>query len=152
MISPRGARGIPARSLNRTATVTVGRLGIPVPGVYMLRVHGRRTGELRSTPLYVLKERGSRYLVAPRGETDWSHNLRAAGWGELVRGKRVERVRAVEVFGFERKRIIKAYAKRHRLMTARFFDLPPKEDEEAWRREAAKHPVFRLASGDAATL
>ena len=76
----------------------------------------------------------------------------SAGWGELARGKRIERVRAVEVFGFERKRIIKAYAKRHRLMTARFFDLPPKDDVDAWRREAAKHPVFRLASGDAATL
>jgi hypothetical protein len=95
----------------------------------------------------VLKERGSRYLVAPRGETQWTRNLHAAGWGELMRGRRVERVRAVEVIGPERKRAIRAYERRYRLLIGRFFDLPHGGTDEEWRRAARRHPVFRLASG-----
>ena len=94
MIVPRRrGPGVPARALNGLVALWVGRLGLPAPRVRMLRVHGRRTGRLRSTPVLVLHLGRFRYLVAPRGETEWARNLRAAGWGELMRGRRVERVR-----------------------------------------------------------
>ena len=90
MIAPRRrGPGVPARALNRAVSLWVGRLGLPAPSVRMLRVHGRRTGQLQTTPLLVLHLGDFRYLVAPRGETDWARNLRSAGWGELMKGRRV---------------------------------------------------------------
>lgn len=86
MIATRRGRGIPARALNGLVTLLVGRLGLPVPRLRLLRVHGRKTGRLRSTPVLVLRQGGRRYLVAPRGETDWVRNLRAAGWGSSSAG------------------------------------------------------------------
>ena len=86
VIAPRRGRGIPARALNGLVTLLVGRMGLPVPRLRLLRVHGRRTGRLRSTPVLVLRQGGRRYLVAPRGETGWVRNLRAAGWGSSSAG------------------------------------------------------------------
>ena len=62
-----------------------------------LAVRGRRSGQLRAVPVMPIEHEGSRYLVAPRGETQWARNLRAAGVGELRRRRRREAFRAVEV-------------------------------------------------------
>ena len=146
MIAPRRGRGIPARALNRLVTLLVGRLGVPVPRVRLLRVHGRKTGRLRSTPVLVLRQGGRRYLVAPRGETDWVRNLRAAGWGELIRGSTAERVRAAEVTGEERAVVVSAYARRFGWLNGRFFALPRGFRLEDARRVAPRHPTFRLSA------
>ena len=135
MISPRrGGPGVPARALNGVVALWVGRLGLPAPRLRMLRVHGRRTGRLRSTPVLVLHLGKFRYLVAARGETDWTRNLRAAGWGELMRGRRVERVEATEVEGDERAAAVAAYARRFGWLNRRVL--------EAGRR----HPTFRIGA------
>ena len=55
------------------------RWGISVKGSRVLEVRGRTSGELRSTVVNLLDVDGARYLVAPRGETQWVRNLRAAG-------------------------------------------------------------------------
>src|SRR5579875_1749223 len=70
------------------------RLGISVLGSRVLSVRGRKTGEWRSTPVNLLTLDGQRYLVAPRGHTQWVRNLRVAGAGELRVGRRVERFTA----------------------------------------------------------
>ena len=44
------------------------QLGVGPPRTYLLTVPGRRTGRLRSTPVTLVEERGSRWLVAPYGE------------------------------------------------------------------------------------
>ncbi len=142
----RGQVGLPARAVNGAVSAIVGRAGIPVPGLFMLRLHGRRSGALHSTPVMVVREMGSRYLVSPRGETEWTRNLRAAGWGELMRGHRVERVRAVEVHGRERQRALRAYLRRYGWLTKRIFGLPRGAVQpEDLRRIAPQHGVFRLA-------
>ena len=146
MISPRRGPGVPARALNGVVALLVGRLGLPLPRLRMLRVHGRRTGRLRSTPVLVLHRRGARYLVAPRGRTDWAANLRAAGWGELIRGRRVERVRATEVDGEERAAAVGAYARRFGWLNGRFFGLPRGFGADDVRRIASGHPTFRLGA------
>ena len=51
------------------------RLGISVSGSRVLRVKGRKSGQWRSTPVNLLIYEGHRYLVAPRGETQWVRNL-----------------------------------------------------------------------------
>lgn len=63
----------------------------------MLGVRGRRSGEVRTTPVNPLRHDGARYLVAARGETQWVRNLRVAGEAELTVGRRTERVAATEL-------------------------------------------------------
>jgi len=74
-----------------------------------LAVRGRTTGEWRTVPVNVLELEGQRYLVAPRGDTQWVRNLRVSGRGELRWRNRVEPFRATEVPDTEKPRVIEAY-------------------------------------------
>ncbi len=58
-----------------------------------LTVRGRRTGRPIRTPVPTLEVGGARYLVSGGGETHWVRNLRAAGQGELRRGRTREAFR-----------------------------------------------------------
>ena len=69
------------------------RAGLSVWGSRELRVKGRTSGEWRTTPVNLLTVDGRRYLVAPRGTTQWVRNLRVAGTGELHVGRRIETFR-----------------------------------------------------------
>ena len=73
------------------------RMGVSVWGSRILRVRGRTSGEWRSQPVNLLTFEGKRYLVAPRGLTQWVRNIRVSGEGELLLGAKVERFRAVEI-------------------------------------------------------
>ena len=64
------------------------RLGISLFGSRVLEVTGRTSGEPRRTPVNLLTFEGERYLVAPRGDTQWVRNLRASGEGRLLVGSR----------------------------------------------------------------
>lgn len=79
------------RKVVNPVTAGLTRMGFSVAGSRVLRVRGRSSGQPRSNPVNVLTLNGKRYLVSPRGQSDWVRNLRAAGEGELVVGKRVER-------------------------------------------------------------
>ncbi len=106
-----------------------------------LRVRGRRTGHWRSVPVNVLEVDGERYLVAPRGETDWVRNIRAAGGGQLQYGRRrTESFTAVEVPDEEKPRLIAAYLDRWGTQVKSQFDA---------LLDPADHPTFRLESGRA---
>lgn len=129
---------------NRTVAVMT-RLGVSVWGSRVLRVKGRVSGEWRSTPVNLLHFEDDRYLVAPRGETQWVRNLRVAGTGELVLGRRREAFRAVELDDREKPPLLRAYLKRWKAEVGVFFGgvsaTSPDEDVE---REATRHPVFRI--------
>jgi deazaflavin-dependent oxidoreductase (nitroreductase family) len=121
------------------------RAGISVWGSRELRVRGRTSGAWRTTPVNLLTLDGDRYLVAPRGETEWVRNLRAAGRGELRVGRRTETFGATELADDEKVEVLRAYLARWRMEVGVFFggvgaDAP---DEEL-RRIAPNHPVFRL--------
>src|SRR5262249_60300122 len=73
------------------------RLGISIWGSRVLYVRGRKSGEWRSTPVNLLTFEGQRYLVAPRGHTQWVRNVRAAGSGELRVGRRADAFTATEL-------------------------------------------------------
>src|SRR3954469_21285510 len=66
------------------------RMGVSVAGSRVLEVKGRKTGEPRRTPVNLLTVDGTRYLVAPRGDTQWVRNLRVRGDGRLLLGRRAE--------------------------------------------------------------
>ena len=73
------------------------RAGISVWGSRVLEVRGRTSGQARRTPVNPLTLDGERYLVAPRGNTQWVRNLRAAGTGRLLVGRRSEDFTAAEI-------------------------------------------------------
>src|SRR6266496_1711494 len=73
------------------------RQGVSVLGSRVLAVKGRTSGQWRTTPVNLLTYDGRRYLVAPRGQTQWVRNLRAAGTGELRVGRRTETFRGREL-------------------------------------------------------
>ena len=122
------------------------RLGFSVWGSRTLEVRGRKSGEPRRTPVNLLAIDGERYLVAPRGETQWVRNLRAAGGGRLLLGRRGERFSAVELTDEDAKApILRAYLKRWKAEVGVFFDgVGPDSSEQELRAEAAKHPVFQI--------
>ena len=75
---------------NRVVAVMT-RLGLSVYGSRILAVRGRKSGEWRTTPVNLLEYRGQRYLVAPRGVTQWVRNVRAGSQAELRLGPRRDR-------------------------------------------------------------
>jgi deazaflavin-dependent oxidoreductase (nitroreductase family) len=124
------------------------RLGVGVWGASVLEVRGRNSGVSRRTPVNLLTFEGERYLVAPRGETQWVRNLRAAGEGRLHKGRRSEPFTAIELSDEQKPALLRAYLKRWAFEVASFFDgVGADASEEQLRREAAKHPVFRLSTG-----
>src|ERR1700728_2315959 len=89
------------------------RLGVSVYGSRMLYVKGRTSGEWRSTPVNPLRlPDGTRYLVAPRGNTQWVRNVRVVGAGELRIGRKAEPFTATEVADDAKPAILRAYLKR----------------------------------------
>ncbi len=120
-------------------------LGVSVWGSRVLRVRGRTSGEWRATPVNVLELDGDRYLVAPRGETQWVRNLRAARTGELRLGRRTETFAAVELADEDKPAILRAYLRRWKAEVGVFFNgVSANSPDDAVAREASRHPVFRL--------
>ena len=130
---------------NRTVAVLT-RMGISVWGSRELRVKGRTSGEWRTTPVNLLTVDGHRYLVAPRGVTQWVRNLRVAGSGELRVGRRTEPFHATEIADDEKVAILRAYLKRWKAEVGVFFDgVSGNSTDEELRRIAPDHPVFLLS-------
>jgi deazaflavin-dependent oxidoreductase (nitroreductase family) len=122
------------------------RLGLSLLGSRVLEVRGRSSGQPRRTPVNLLTLDGERYLVAPRGETQWVRNLRASGEGRLLLGRRSEPFTATEIDDEHKVAILRAYLKRWKSEVGVFFDgVGPDSPEEELRKAAPKHPVFRLA-------
>jgi deazaflavin-dependent oxidoreductase (nitroreductase family) len=130
---------------NRVVAVLT-RLGVSVWGSRVLRVRGRKTGEMRTTPVNLLTYNGTRYLVAPRGETQWVRNIRAAdGAGELALGRKVEPFRAVELSDDQKPEVLRAYLKRWKPEVGVFFDgVSADSTDEEVARIAPDHPAFRI--------
>lgn len=120
-------------------------LGISVWGSRVLTVRGRKSGEPRSTPVNLLTVDGVRYLVAPRGVTQWVRNLRVAGEGSLRVGKRVEEFSYVELADDEKPAILRPYLKRWKMEVGVFFDgVDAKASDETLLGIAPGYPVFRI--------
>lgn len=121
------------------------RAGISVWGSRVLRVRGRKSGEWRSVPVNLLTLAGTQYLVSPRGHTQWVRNLREAGEGELMVGRRIERFRAREIPDDEKIPILRAYLKRWKFEVGQFFGGVGADSPEAeLKRIAPDHPVFAV--------
>jgi deazaflavin-dependent oxidoreductase (nitroreductase family) len=121
------------------------RTGISIMGSRVLYVRGRKSGEWRSTPVNLLTLDGDRFLVAPRGQTQWVRNLRAAGGGELRVGRRVERFTASELADQEKPPVLRAYLKRWKWEVGMFFEnISADSTDEQLLGIAPGFPVFRI--------
>jgi deazaflavin-dependent oxidoreductase (nitroreductase family) len=131
------------------AVAALTRLGLSVLGSRVLEVRGRTSGEWRRTPVNLLSYEGQRYLVAPRGETQWVRNLRVSRQGRLRLGRRTESFTAEEIDDERKVPILRAYLKRWKAEVGVFFEgVGPDSSEDEIARIAPKHPVFRLMPGD----
>ncbi len=123
------------------------KLGISVAGSRVLEVQGRKSGEWRRTPVNLLTHEGKRYLVAPRGHTQWVKNLRVSGNGRLVLGRRSEEFSASEVDEGEKPALLRAYLKKWKWEVGAFFDgVGADSSEEELRRIAPDHPAFHISA------
>ena len=121
------------------------RAGVSVWGSRELRVRGRKTGEWRTTPVNPLTYEGNRYLVAPRGVTQWVRNMREVREGELRVGRRTEAFSATELPDEEKPPILRAYLKRWKAEVGVFFGgVGADSAEEDLRRISSDHPIFRI--------
>ncbi|MQA07186.1 MAG: DUF385 domain-containing protein [Pseudonocardiaceae bacterium] len=123
------------------------RLGIGVWGSRVLYVRGRTSGQWRSNPVNLLSYEGERYLVAPRGHTQWARNLRAAGEGQLRVGRRIDTFTPTELADDDKPAILRAYLKRWKFEVGVFFDgIGPDASDDELRRIAPGYPVFRVTA------
>lgn len=121
------------------------RLGLAGKRTHLLTVPGRNSGRLYSTPVSLAWLDGERYLVAPYGERNWVKNARAAGWVELRRGSRRERLVVEEATLEEAVPVLRDYY-RWAWVTRQFFEVTLDSSHDDWLTEAPRHPVFRLGS------
>jgi deazaflavin-dependent oxidoreductase (nitroreductase family) len=63
----------------------------------LLTVRGRKSGEMRTTPVALVELDGRRWIIGTFGETNWVRNLRAAAEGIIEVGRRRENVQAREL-------------------------------------------------------
>ncbi len=125
------------------------RIGLPLAGSRVLAVRGRRSGEWRTTPVNPLRVGGSRYLVSPRGQTQWVRNLRVSGTGELRTGRRVVVFTATEVADADKPPILRAYLKAWAWEVGRFFeDVDASSPDSRLLQVAPDFPVFRIERTD----
>jgi deazaflavin-dependent oxidoreductase (nitroreductase family) len=121
------------------------RLGVSVYGSRVLAVRGRKSGQWRTTAVNLLEYQGRRYLVAPRGVTDWVRNIRASGTAELRLGQRREPIRVTELPDPEKPPLLRYYLQRWKWEAGQFFEgVDANAPESEIQRIAPNHPVFRI--------
>lgn len=121
------------------------RLGLSVYGSRILAVRGRKSGDWRTNPVNLLEFQGQRYLVAPRGVTEWVRNIRVSGSGELRLGSRREPIRVAELADAEKPALLRHYLRRWKWEAGQFFGGVDADASEAEiQRIAPNHPVFRI--------
>jgi deazaflavin-dependent oxidoreductase (nitroreductase family) len=132
------------RIFNRTVN-RLAKMGISLMGSRELAVRGRTSGEWRTTPVNLMTVDGERYLVAPRGHTQWVRNIRVAGGGELRLGRRVEPITVEELADADKPAVLREYLRKWAWEVGRFFEGVDKDSPDSRLLEIAPgFPVFRI--------
>jgi deazaflavin-dependent oxidoreductase (nitroreductase family) len=98
------------------------RHGVSLMGSRVLSVAGRRSGVPRSTVVNLLALDDARFLVSPRGHTQWARNLRAAETAELRVGRRVDVITARELPDGDKLPVLREYLRRWGWEVGQFFE------------------------------
>ncbi|AYF96947.1 nitroreductase family deazaflavin-dependent oxidoreductase [Protaetiibacter intestinalis] len=125
------------------------RRGVGLKGAAILEVRGRKSGEPRTTPVNPLPLDGERYLLAPRGETEWVRNIRVAGRAALITRRGRTEFAVVEVPDAEKLPVIRAYLKEWAWEVGAFFEgLSADSSDKEVAAVASGFPVFRILPAD----
>lgn len=144
-VRPTTAAGRLLDRIGNSSVAALTRMGVSLYGSRVLYVRGRASGQWRSTPVNPLSYDGHRYLIAPRGHTQWVRNLRAAGSGELRRGRKVERFTATEVPDEAKPAVLRAYLRKWKFEVGVFFEgVGPDAPDAKLAEIAAGYPVFEI--------
>ncbi|MEO8541401.1 MAG: nitroreductase/quinone reductase family protein [bacterium] len=137
--------GAPVRIMNSVLGVAM-KLGLSPQGGQLLTVRGRKSGKNMTTPVNPMAFEGAEYLVAPRGDTHWTRNLRVAGTGVLRIGRKRRTVKVVaELVDAEKPPILLAYLGRWAGVTKDHFGITwPNPSESDVTRVCARTPMFRI--------
>ena len=95
------------RIINRAFGFLV-KLGFGLSHNFLLEVRGRKSGRVYSTPVNILDYEGKRYLVAPRGDTQWVRNVIVSREATLAKGTKREKVRLLPIADQAKAEILKA--------------------------------------------
>jgi deazaflavin-dependent oxidoreductase (nitroreductase family) len=131
---------------NRLFGFLVG-LGLGFSYNYLLEVRGRKTGKIYSTPIDLLELNGKKFLVAPRGRTQWVRNAEAAGKVTLKKGSRHQKFHLRPIPNTEKSPILKAYLDTFRREVQRYFPIPAGSPVEEFAPLAGSYPAFELLAG-----
>jgi deazaflavin-dependent oxidoreductase (nitroreductase family) len=131
------------RFFNRAFGLIVG-LGLGLPHNYLVAVRGRKSGKIYSTPIDLLELDDKRFLVAPRGRTQWVRNAEAAGEVTLKKGRTRQRYRIRPIPDASKPELLKAYLDRFRTTVQRYFPVPAGSPPQAFTEVADNYPVFEL--------
>jgi hypothetical protein len=119
--------------------------GISIAGTTAIRVRGRKTGKRRGVVVNLLTVDGKRYLVSPRGNTQWARNLRAAGVLEMGPRWRSRDIRTEEVCDDAKPEVLKSYLDRwYWEVKGHVGGLTPQSPNSELRAAAPSIPVFAL--------
>ena len=133
------------RVFNRVFGFLVG-LGLGYSYNYLLQVRGRKSGKLYSTPINLLELGGKRFLVAPRGRTQWVRNAEAAGEVTLKKGRTQQRFRLRAIPDAEKPEILKAYLDNFKREVQRYFPVEAGSPVQAFATLAQTYPAFELVA------
>ncbi len=114
---------------------------------YLLQVRGRKSGKLYSTPINLLQRDGKRFLVAPRGRTQWVRNAETAGEVILKKGSMREKFRLRPLSKAEKPEILKAYLDSFKREVQRYFPVPAGSPAETFVELTESYPAFELIAG-----
>lgn len=132
------------RWMNRAFT-RLASLGLTPSDTVTLEVRGRRSSRPRATVVTWVEVDGKRYLVSPRGESEWVRKVRAADGAATIRHRGRRQVCLEELPPETRAPILKAYLRKTKLATRQHFGLDPEAPLEEFERIAGRHPVFLIA-------
>jgi deazaflavin-dependent oxidoreductase (nitroreductase family) len=135
--------GAIARAFNRVLTFLFARGVGPSKNIAIEHI-GRRSGKTYSTAVNIVEYEGQRYLVAPRGNTEWVRNIRAAGGAATLKHGKPEPVTLIDVPEPERAPILRKYLGENAMSTKASFGIDPKSPLDEFVKVSGRHPVFRI--------
>jgi|SRR5580658_1234577 deazaflavin-dependent oxidoreductase (nitroreductase family) len=131
------------KTFNQVLGFLVG-IGVRFRHKYLLQVRGRKSGKIYSTPVNLLEFKDKRFLVAPRGRTQWVRNAEAAGEVTLKAGSVQLKFRLRPVAEAEKPEILKAYLDGFKSEVQRYFSVTAGSPAEAFVELIGSYPVFEL--------
>ncbi len=111
---------------------------------YLLQVRGRKSGKLYSAPIDLLVIDDKKYLVCPRGRSQWVRNAEAAGQVTLKKGASKQDYRIVAIADEDKPLLLKEYLDRFKTTVQRYFPVPAGSPPDAFTPVVMQYPIFEL--------